>query len=185
MFNRLFKKDPMKAPARAVYLALLEASRRPTLFGDRGAPDTVDGRFDMIVLHAVLVFRRLRAAGDTGKRFSQLIFDILFDDMDAGLREMGTGDLSVGKRIREMGEAFYGRATAYDPVLDNGDAEGLARILERNLFADDDDAEAAAKVPGEAATRIAGYALAAERYLADQDIDAILKGTAPRFPAAA
>jgi cytochrome b pre-mRNA-processing protein 3 len=184
MFDRLFRKDPMKAPARQVYLALLEASRRPFLFGERGAPDTVDGRFDMIVLHAVLVFRRLRPLGDAGKHFNQLVFDILFDDMDAGLREMGTGDLSVGKRIREMGEAFYGRASAYEPTLEAGDADALALIVERNLFASESEAESVTEA-GEAARRIASYALAAERYLADQEAEAILAGAAPRFPSAA
>lgn len=184
MFDRLFKKDPMKAPARQVYLSLLEASRRPFLFGDRGAPDTVDGRFDMIVLHAVLVFRRLRALGEPGKRFNQLVFDTLFDDMDAGLREMGTGDLSVGKRIKEMGEAFYGRASAYEEALNDEDEAGLALILERNLFAPDEDAEIPAEA-GAAAKRLAAYALAAERHLSDQDAEAILGGSEPRFPAAA
>jgi cytochrome b pre-mRNA-processing protein 3 len=184
MFDRLFRKDPMKAPARKVYLALLEASRRPFLFGARGAPDTVDGRFDMIVLHALLVFRRMRPLGESGKHFNQLVFDILFDDMDAGLREMGTGDLSVGKRIKEMGEAFYGRASAYDPVLDSADEEGLAVIIERNLFASDEDAKTVTEA-GDAAKRIAAYALAAERYLADQDAEAIMGGQAPQFPAAA
>lgn len=184
MFDRLFKKDPMKAPARQAYLAVLEASRRPFLFGENGAPDTVDGRFDMIVLHAILVMRRLRTLGDAGKHFNQLVFDILFDDMDAGLREMGTGDLSVGKRIKEMGEAFYGRASAYEPVLDSGDEAALALILERNLFASDSEAETISDA-GSAACRIARYALAAERYLNDQNAEAILEGEAPRFPAAA
>jgi cytochrome b pre-mRNA-processing protein 3 len=184
MFDRLFRKDPMKAPARQVYLALLKASRRPFLFGEDGAPDTVDGRFDMIVLHAVLVFRRMRPLGSAGKHFNQLVFDILFDDMDAGLREMGTGDLSVGKRIKEMGEAFYGRASAYGPVLDQADKDGLALILERNLFASDGAADSVIEA-GAAARRLAGYALAAERHLADQDGEAILQGAAPQFPSAA
>jgi len=184
MFDRLFKKDPMKAPARQVYLALLEASRRPFLFGEAGAPDTVDGRFDMIVLHAVLVFRRLRETGEAGKHFNQLVFDILFDDMDAGLREMGAGDLSVGKRIREMGEAFYGRASAYEPALEAGDEDTLALVLERNLFAADDD-DAPPPAAGPAARRLAAYVLASHRYLADQDPEAIMGGAAPRFPAAA
>jgi cytochrome b pre-mRNA-processing protein 3 len=184
MFDRLFKKDPMKAPARKVYLAFVEAARRPFLFGEQGAPDTVDGRFDVIVLHSVLVFRRLRTQGEAAKHFNQLIFDIMFDDMDAALREMGTGDLSVGKRIKEMGEAFYGRFSAYDPALDAGDADALALVLERNLFAPDGEAEPPVQA-GPAAERIAQYALAAERYLADQDAAAILNGAPPRFPAAA
>lgn len=185
MFDRLFKKDPMKAPARAVYEAFVSAARRPFLYGPDGAPDTVDGRFDLIVLHAVLVFRRLRPEGDQAKHFNQLVFDIMFDDMDAALREMGTGDLSVGKKIREMGEAFYGRASAYEPALAEQDAETLALILERNLFAPDAEDDAAPDTASPAAKRLAAYALAAERYLSDQSPEAILSGTSPQFPAAA
>lgn len=190
MLNRLFRKDPMKGPARRVYLALVEAARRSFLYGPDGAPDSVDGRFDMIVLHTVLVFRRLRGEGDTAKHFNQLVFDVLFDDMDAALREMGTGDLSVGKRIREMGEAFYGRASAYEPALEAGDAAALAAALERNLFTLDGEAEeahpkASDPLPGPAAQRLAAYALKAKAYLDDQDAKLILAGEAPRFPAAA
>ncbi len=187
MFARLFKKDPMKAPARALYVSLVREARKPSLYGPEGAPDTVDGRFDLITLHAVLVFRRLRAAGEAGRHMSQLIFDVMFDDMDAALREMGTGDLSVGKKIREMGEAFYGRAKTYEAALDEGEEEALAAVIERNLFAGDEDGEAETGPvdPGPAARRLAAYAAAAERALADQDPAALLAGEAPRFPAAA
>lgn len=184
MFDRLFRKDPLKAPARQVYHGLVEAARRPFLYGDKGAPDSVDGRFDLIILHAVLVFRRLRGLGDESKHFNQLIFDIMFDDMDAALREMGTGDLAVGKRIKEMGEAFYGRAAAYEPALDAEDAEALALVLERNLFADEDEDDPVLHA-SPASRRIASYALAAELLLADHDSDAILSGRTPQFPAAA
>lgn len=157
MFARLFKKNPSKAAGARLYDSVIAAARRPALYGPGGAPDTVDGRFDMIVLHAVLVMRRLRAGGPMGQAASQALFDCLFDDMDAALREMGTGDLKVGKKIREMGEAFYGRAKAYDGALDAGDEAGLAEILARNFF---DEADAA-----QAAT--AGRALA--RYMADSE----------------
>lgn len=187
MFNRLFKKDPMKAPARAVYTAIVEAARRPVFYGPDGAPDTVDGRFDLIILHTILVFRRVRSAGEEGRHFNQLVFDILFDDMDAALREMGTGDLSVGKKIREMGEAFYGRARAYEAALDEGEATVLAVAIERNLFALEEDAgesePAPDPEPSPAAQRLAAYAGKASAYLEDQDVSEIMSGDAPQFPA--
>lgn len=188
MFNRLFKKDPMKAPARAVYTALVEAARRPIFYGLDGAPDTVDGRFDLIILHAILVFRQVRSIGEEGKHFNQLVFDILFDDMDAALREMGTGDLSVGKKIREMGEAFYGRARAYEAAIDENEVSVLAVAIERNLFAregDDTESDVAADPePSLAANRLAAYAMNASAYLQDQNVSDILRGVAPRFPSA-
>ncbi|MGJ3232347.1 MAG: ubiquinol-cytochrome C chaperone family protein [Oceanicaulis sp.] len=188
MFARLFRKDPMKARAAQVFDDLVRAARKPGLYGPQGAPDTVDGRFDMITGHAILLFRRLRGKGEAAAELSQLVFDRMFDDFDAALREMGTGDLSVGKKIKEMGEAFYGRAKAYEAALDAGDEAALAAVLDRNLFAED-DAESAAEpsqavTPSEAATRLAAYLTASARALEIQDVDAIVAGEAPRYAAA-
>lgn len=186
MFARLFKKDPLKARAREVYDALVRAARKPGLYGETGAPDTVDGRFDMITAHAILLFRRLRGEGEAAGELSQLVFDVMFDDFDAALREMGTGDLSVGKKIREMGEAFYGRAKAYEAALNAGDEAALAAILERNLFApegEDDPAGPDGVEPSPAALRLARYYAAAAESLAGQSAPAIIEGEAPRFPA--
>lgn len=174
MFGRLFAKDPLKARARVLYDAVLEAARRPALYGPNGAPDTVDGRFDLIVLHAILLMRRLRDAGEPGKRLAQLVFDIMFDDMDAALREMGTGDLSVGKRIKAMGEAFYGRAKVYEAALSAGDEAALAEAIARNMF--DADPEAGPK-----AAAFAGYAMKSALQLANQSPDALIEGEAPQF----
>jgi len=174
MFGRLFAKYPLKVRARVLYDAVLEAARRPALYGPHGAPDTVDGRFDLIVLHAILLMRRLRDGGEPGKRLAQLVFDIMFDDMDAALREMGTGDLSVGKRIKAMGEAFYGRAKAYEAALSAGDEDALAGAMSRNMF--DADPEAGPK-----AAAFAGYAMKSARQHADQSPDALIEGEAPRF----
>jgi len=107
---------------------------RPDFYFEGGARDNFSGRFEMTCLHGTLVFRRLRTAGAAGKALSQDVFDALFDGFDEALRDIGTGDLSVGKKIRKMGEAFYGRAKAYDDALDEGsnDAE-LRHSLVRNL----------------------------------------------------
>jgi cytochrome b pre-mRNA-processing protein 3 len=184
MFARLFKKDPMKARAAEVYDALVRAARKPALYGPQGAPDTVDGRFDMITAHAILVFRRLRGEGETAGELSQLVFDRMFDDFDAALREMGTGDLSVGKKIKEMGEAFYGRAKAYEEALNAGDQAAFALALERNLFAEDDAPDPAETGPSPAATRLAGYFEASARALEAQSAEAIVEGRAPAFASA-
>ncbi|MFW5659761.1 MAG: ubiquinol-cytochrome C chaperone family protein [Oceanicaulis sp.] len=195
MFARLFRKDPMKARAGAVYDALVQAARKPGLYGPNGAPDTVDGRFDMITAHAILLFRRLRGEGEAAGELNQLVFDRMFDDFDAALREMGTGDLSVGKKIREMGEAFYGRAKAYEDALNAGDEAALAAAVDRNLFAEEgeveDRAPSAAPAPDEtggapspAAQRLARYLMASARALEDQSPQAIVEGETPRFAAA-
>ena len=90
-------------------------------------PDTVNGRFDLLVLHLWMVLRRLRSA-EGGADLSQALFDHFCDDMDANLREMGVGDLTVPKRMQAFGEAFYGRSAAYDLALASG-REPLALAL--------------------------------------------------------
>ncbi len=110
---------------------------RPDFYFDGGARDNFSGRFEMTSLHATLVFRRLRKAGNNGKQLAQEVFDALFDGFDEALRDIGTGDLSVGKKIRKMGEAFYGRAKAYDEALASEDPRVLGEALMRNLGVSD------------------------------------------------
>lgn len=171
MFARLFRKDPIKLAGARLYDDVVAAARRPVLYGPAGAPDTVDGRFDMIIMHAVLVMRRLREDGEGGKAAAQALFDRMFDDMDAALREMGTGDLKVGTKIREMGEAFYGRAKAYDEALDSGDAARLATIIARNLFGEQED-----KSCDGAGRALARYMIDSESRLAQVDPAALIQG---------
>ncbi|HVY89858.1 MAG TPA: ubiquinol-cytochrome C chaperone family protein [Hyphomonadaceae bacterium] len=107
---------------------------RPDFYYDGGARDNFSGRFEMTSLHAALIFRRLRTAGPAGKAMSQEVFDALFHGFDEALRDIGTGDLTVGKKIRKMGEAFYGRAKAYDEALGPDAAPSLlTEALMRNL----------------------------------------------------
>ena len=173
MFSRVFKKDPNKQIARQLYDGLVLSARQPRFYGENGAPDTVDGRFDLIVLHAVLLMRRLRDGDEIGRDLAQRIFDIMFDDMDAALREMGTGDLSVGKKIREMGEAFYGRAKAYEDPLNQGDEDALTEAIDRNMFEENQSKFAS--------RRFAEYAIASVNVLNAQPIEALLAGAAPQY----
>lgn len=133
-FRRIRERRRRERVVFDLYAAIVEAARRPELYTGLGVPDSVDGRFDLIVLHAHLVLRRLAAVpGDEAKALSQALFDLMFADMDHNLREMGVSDLRVGNRVKDMAKAFYGRAAAYDHGLATGEDE-LRAALARNLY---------------------------------------------------
>ncbi len=128
--------------AHDLYVAAVAQARQPLFYVEYGVPDTVDGRFDLIILHVYLFLRQLNqlALTDGGSAESvqaaqraQLLFDVMFSDMDRSLREMGVSDISIGKRVKHMVKAFYGRAVAYDEGLTGPDTV-LRNALERNLF---------------------------------------------------
>lgn len=123
-----------------MYAGLVARARDPRFYGTMAVPDTLDGRFDMIVLHAVLAVRRLGSAGPEGEELARDLLDVLFADMDRSLREMGVGDLGVGRRVRAMARAFRGRYRAYDEALGAG-AGALRAALARNVFAGADAGE--------------------------------------------
>lgn len=129
----IFRRAQPKEAAQEVYALALERSRDPLFYRDLGVPDTVDGRFEMLALHAFLVLRRLK--GDPSmEAFSQTFFDVMFEDMDMTLREMGAGDMGVGKRVKAMVKAFYGRIAAYDAGLAASGHAVLNEALVRNLY---------------------------------------------------
>ena len=129
-------------PVAEIYTAAVRQSRSPLFYTDLGVPDTLDGRFDVLLVHVHAVLRRLKDVGnDTASaserrgisRFAQRIHDHMMADMENNLRQLGTGDLAVGKRVKEMAGALYGRMEAYDSGLAEGGA-GLRDALARNLY---------------------------------------------------
>lgn len=137
IFNRLFRKDPALEAGRALYAAAVEQARAPALYETMGAPDTIEGRFEQVALHVYLVMRRLKQ-GEAAKRVSQCLFDAMFQNMDDSLREIGVGDLQVGKKIRTLAENFYGRIGAYEKALkEEAPGEELTHALGRNIFLDE------------------------------------------------
>jgi cytochrome b pre-mRNA-processing protein 3 len=116
----------------AIYGMIVTQAREPLFYRDLGVPDTVNGRFDLLVLHLWMVLQRLRPM-EGGSSLSQALFDRFCDDMDANLREMGVGDLTVPKRMQAFGEAFYGRVAAYDLASAAGE-EPLAQALCKNIL---------------------------------------------------
>lgn len=164
-----------RAAAEGLYAQAVAQARRPGFYLACRVPDTVDGRFDMVVLHVVLLVRRLAREGADGAALAQHLFDTTLDDMDRSLREMGAGDLGVGRRVKAMARAFYGRARAYGAALDSRDRAALEAALARNLIGAAGGAAASVRA-------IADYVVAAEDRLAAADRKDVLAGEVP-FPA--
>jgi len=128
-----FRKShaPSRGTIEAIYGMIVTQAREPLFYQALEVPDTVDGRFDMVLLHLWIVLSRLKQRDDKG--IPQALFDHFCSDMDANLREMGVGDLTVPKRMQAFGEAFYGRSAAYDGALAEGH-EPLAEALNKNIY---------------------------------------------------
>ena len=173
MILRPFRRSPNAGSIACLYGAIVAQARLPVFYVEFGVPDTIEGRFDLLVLHVVLVLRRLSRAGDRGRAFGQQLFDAFCRDLDGNLREMGVGDLTVPKRMRGFGEAFYGRQAAYLAALEAQNPADFENALSRNILqAEGIDTRAAG---------LARYARAVARKLDAQE-DAALFGGAMEFP---
>ncbi|QWG15514.1 ubiquinol-cytochrome C chaperone family protein [Bradyrhizobium sediminis] len=132
-FNHFRKpRMPSRGTIEVIYGMIVTQAREPLFYRDLAVPDTVNGRFDLLLLHLWMVLRRMRPM-QGGADLSQALFDRFCDDMDANLREMGVGDLTVPKRMQAFGEAFYGRSAAYDLALTAG-REPLTQALCKNIL---------------------------------------------------
>jgi cytochrome b pre-mRNA-processing protein 3 len=161
VFRSLFK--PRTSNAEALALAVHAAARQPAFYTTLSVPDSFDGRFELLVLHAQLVIRRLRIDDKAGAELAQRLFDKLTGHFDEALRAIGVGDMGVGKRIKAMTSAFYGRLSAYDTGLDAEDSDALREALRRNLYG---------TVPGIDADTLdaaIAYVLAADQQLAERN----------------
>lgn len=170
-FNH-FRK-PRLAPRgtiEAIYGMIVTQAREPLFYRDLGVPDTVNGRFDLLLMHLWLVLRRLNSA-EAGKDRSQALFDHFCNDMDDNLRELGVSDLKVPKKMQAFGEAFYGRTAAYDMALTEG-REALAQALCKNALNGENI---------EKARQLAAYVEAVMAALDRQDEAALMSGTF-KFP---
>ena len=130
-----FRRNRARRTIAALYGAIVAQARLPVFYRTYGAPDTPDGRLDMVILHAILVVRRLEQGGGALRGMAQGVFGAFCQDMDDNLREMGVGDLAVPKRMKSIGEAFYGRRAAYEAALADAGDDALAAALQRNVFA--------------------------------------------------
>jgi cytochrome b pre-mRNA-processing protein 3 len=159
MILRLFPRKRPETTIRSLYGAIVAQARQPVFYREYGVPDTVNGRFDMIVLHLVLALERTEAAGEPARTLGQDVFDRFCSEMDGHFRELGVSDLKVPKEMREMAQAFYGRRSVYHAALAAPGDAALEAALARNIF------------PGDAgdAPRLARYVRAAWQTLQRSD----------------
>jgi cytochrome b pre-mRNA-processing protein 3 len=175
MILSAFRRTAHNRNVQNLYGAIVAQARTPAFYARCGVSDSVEGRFELIVLHMVLVLRRLGGGptGAGGGAIGQQLFDAFCRDLDDNLREMGVGDMAVPRRMREFGEAFYGRQAAYDMALDAANEGELEKALARNIFG---MAEA-----NDSAVQLAHYARVAAGHLAAATDEALLAGRVP-FP---
>ena len=173
MIFKLFSRKSRSPAAERLYGEIMAAARRPALFlPPYHVPDTLEGRFDALVLHAFLVVRRLAAQPAPAPQLAQDLSNEMFRALDRALREMGVGDLAVPKRIAKLAADYNGRRTAYEAALGEGEA-ALATALARNVYG---QADATLGAP------LARYMLKAEAALAHAPYAAFDQGPVP-FPA--
>jgi cytochrome b pre-mRNA-processing protein 3 len=172
----LLRRSRHERAGFALYGAAVAAARDSYFYARLVVPDTLDGRFDLVGLHVFLLIRRLRHLPPPGPALAQAVFDAMFSDMDVNLREMGVGDLSVGRRVRAMWEAFHGRATAYEAAM-NAEGGALEAALARNIWR-------GREPPPGAPAALAVLTRAQDAHLADQPLAALTAGRASFLPAA-
>lgn len=164
MIFPVFRRRPRFDNITALYGAIVAQARTPAIYRAFDVPDTLEARFEMLVLHLGLVLDLLES--DPGTReLGQQVFDLFCQDMDDHMREMGVGDLTVPKKMRRVADAFYGRHAAYRDAI--GNAGALSAALARNVYGD----------AGAARARdLADYVGAAAEALARQDAAALAAG---------
>ena len=161
-------RNSAREAADIAYGRVVEQARQPVFFAEYGVPDTLDGRFELMCLHAFLYLHRLKTDRPQASPFCQSFFDRMFADFDRSLRETGVGDLSVGKHVKRMARAFYGRILSYESGL-AGDDAWLAAALARNVFG-------TVSAPESAANDLAYYVRSAVRALRSQSAADLLAG---------
>ena len=167
LFEKLFGPSGARVAGQSLYEAAVSQARQPALYIDLAVPDTIEGRFEMHNIHVLLLLHRMKGQGPAAVEASQALFDTYVGALDGTLREMGVGDLTVPKRMRKLGEAFYGRTKAYDAALAETNDGDLERLLARILYDEAKDAPA---------DRMAAYVRRQAIALADQPLDDILAG---------
>jgi cytochrome b pre-mRNA-processing protein 3 len=173
MILRLFRPRKDQAHVPAIYAVIVAQARQPVFYAELGVPDTLEGRYDMLMLHAFLYMHRLKDEAGPAKDVAQNVFDFMFSDMDRSLREMGIGDLTVPKKIKKMAQAFYGRAAAYDEALAKPGPD-LAAAVQRNVFGGE-------AVATEGAAAVADYMRETAKALAGQTTGELIS-VGPVFP---
>ena len=166
MLKNLFKPRPGARIGDHLYALAVEQARNVAFYTRLGVADRIDARFELYTLHVLLLVLRLRDENtEQGRDAGQALFDVYVSALDHALREEGVGDVSVGKKMRKLGEALYGRMNAYETPLRDTDTAALTQALARNVYAEPE---------AEQAEALARYAIAVRAGLAAQKFNEVL-----------
>lgn len=169
MLRNLFRQRPDERQGDALYALAVEQARQPAFYTSLGVADRIDARFELYTLHVLILFLRLKQDGERGEVAAQKLFDVYISSLDHTLRELGVGDVSVGKKMRKLGESLYGRMSAYEGPLRAEDIGALAAALAKNVY------ESAEGATGNALAR---YAVASRQNLTTQSFETVSKAPA-------
>ncbi|MEM8950287.1 MAG: ubiquinol-cytochrome C chaperone family protein [Pseudomonadota bacterium] len=138
-FLARFVAEPEPSIAHRLYERLVQHARLPLYYGTLGVPDTPEGRFEILSLHVGLTVQRLyRLDGDDpqgkGRELGQALFDLMVADVDMNLRELGVGDLSVGKQVKRLAGQFYARLAVLNEAFNDGRLDQLSPMLSTNVW---------------------------------------------------
>jgi cytochrome b pre-mRNA-processing protein 3 len=166
VFRTLFKTRPAVAAGRALMTQAAAQARNPVFYADWQAPDTREGRFELLTLHVLLLARRLKGHGPQAAETCQGLIDAYFENLDISLREFGTGDLSMSKKMNKLGQAFFGRAKALEDAFDALPNEiALEEAIARTVLPEGGSPEPFVR-----------YVLAADQVLEQLPLDQVLAG---------
>lgn len=174
MFGWLERKARLRQTGRLLYERIVARARTEVFYRDLGVADTIEGRFEMIVLHMVLMLQRLKREGEAGQRLGQIVMEHLFAEMDDALRQIGIGDMGVPRRVQRAAAAFSERSRDYTAVLQTGPL--AAALLQHVYTLPDGTVRLESPVDAE---RLAAYARASVEQLDAATLDAILEDRLP------
>jgi len=176
MFSALLRTRSQRLLIERLHAQIMAAVRKPLFYRDLQVADTLEGRFEILVLHVALTVRRLEALGPETAALAQALTDSVFRHLDIALRETGVSDIGVPKKMKKLAGGYLGRALAYAAALEAGQDEGLAVALARNVYGgnrEPSDPEVAA---------LAHYVRAFESSLSSAPASVFLAGELPAPP---
>ncbi len=131
MFRLFLRADPEREIGRSLYKCVADQARLPEFYTRFAVADTIDGRFDVLTVHGFVVMEALKACGKEGGRIGTHLATAIFESLEEALRELGSGDIGISRRIKAMADAFYGRLAAYSSAKNESQ---MKDALIRNLF---------------------------------------------------
>lgn len=166
--DRWLKPRPAKAAGAKLYASAVAQARSAAFYRDIGVRDSMEGRFELFSLHVIFLIERLKGQGEAAAETSQAVFDSYVKGLDDAFREIGVSDTAVGKKMKKLAGAFYGRLKAYDDAVASlPDQAATSEFLTRNAFEERGEGDVAA---------LTAYVIKTRAALADQPLDAVLQG---------